>query len=140
MYAVWAQRGWSSAFLCLTEVQRCLSWLPSLFNQAVFWVLTDLCKGQICCSLLYFSMTLSVLMVIATLATTLYLVSTVYRTKYFKSATVQCAFVCLFHFLKNHSQNAHFIALYHTGEGIRFVLKYFSHVYLDFKTGLKEEI
>lgn len=44
---VWSRRAYSSAFLCQTEVQRCLSWLRSLFDQAVLRILTDLCWGQI---------------------------------------------------------------------------------------------
>lgn len=32
---VWSRQGYSSASLCQTEVQRCLVWLHSLFDQAV---------------------------------------------------------------------------------------------------------
>lgn len=32
---VWSRQGYSSAPLCQTEVQRCLVWLHSLFDQAV---------------------------------------------------------------------------------------------------------
>lgn len=44
--AVWSRQACSSASLCQTEVQRCLVWLRSLFDQAVSGILTDLCSGQ----------------------------------------------------------------------------------------------
>lgn len=41
-----SRQGCSSASLCQTEVQRCLSWLHFLFDQAVSGILTDLFWGQ----------------------------------------------------------------------------------------------
>lgn len=44
--AVRSGRGNSSASLCQTEVQKCLVWLSSLFDQAVSGILTDLLSSQ----------------------------------------------------------------------------------------------
>lgn len=49
--AVSPGRGNSSASLCQTEVQKCLVWLSSLFDQAVSGILTDLLSSQMHLSL-----------------------------------------------------------------------------------------